>query len=362
MRSRIGILFVAVAAFVLASCQDKGESADKISVLKVDKSLVQVDAAGGDYTVSYTSVGEAYGKVALADIDADWVKITDVTAIGVGIKVEPNETASDRSSKLVISGNGAKPVTVHILQSKVSDAKPAYRNFTVNISNVSSFSATVEVDPLNPSAYYYTDLFTAAQYEQYGEDYLVKSMFDYVVSMVAMSGVSDPRLLLYQGYYNTSYDENVSLDLRDDTDYYVLVLDMDVNESGNLISSGKGEFHKFRTLKASQVDMDFSFDIKGTQVEVTPSADFTYVCGVVSKAQWKEYADPRDAARDYIAIAKQYNMLETIVYSGKRLVDFTYLLESTGDYVVYAVGYRNSATDKGLTTEIVSQEFHYVAR
>ena len=80
--------------------------------------------------------------------------------------------------------------------------------------------------------------------------------------------------------------------------------------------------------RASQVEMTFTFDIKGTQVEVTPSADYTYVCGLCTKTQWNAYADANDAARDYIAIAKQYNMLESVVYTGKRTVDFTYLLEN----------------------------------
>lgn len=73
-------------------------------------------------------------------------------------------------------------------------------------------------------------------------------------------------------------------------------------------------------------------------------------------------SNSRDAARDYIAIAKQYNMLESVVYTGKRTVDFTYLLEKSGEYVVYAVGYRNASTDKGLTTEIQSQAFTYKAK
>lgn len=362
MRKSVVFMFLAAFAFVLSSCQDKGETAEKVSVIKVVETVLKFGPEGGEHTLLFTSVGEAYGKVAEAEVDEDWIEIQNVSSSSVQFAVAENASGQDRSSKLVLSGNGAKPVTVHIIQSKVSDSKPAYRNFTVGISKITSSSACIEVEPLNPAAYYYTDLFIASQYNTYGEAYLAKSMIDYVNNLVSLSGTDDPRVFMYRGYYNTDYDEKVSLDLRDNTDYYVAVLDMDVDESGSIISSGKGEFHKFRTLRASQVEMTFTFDIKGTQVEVTPSANYTYVCGLCTKAQWNAYADANDAARDYIAIAKQYNMLESVVYTGKRTVDFTYLLEKSGEYVVYAVGYRNASTDKGLTTEIQSQVFTYTAK
>lgn len=362
MRLSLKNLFIIVFAFVLASCQDKGKNLETVSVIKIENKLLKVGSDGGECIIPYTAVGKAYGKVVEVEVDAEWVELAEVTSTSVELSIVKNDTGADRTAKLVLSGYEAPEVTVRIVQSKVSDSKPAYSNFTVTISDMTSSSACVEVDPLNPSAYYYTDLFTASQYESYGEAKIVEAMLEYIGQMVSFSGATDPRVFLYQGYYNTSYDENVSLDLRDNTDYYVAVVGMDLDEGGNLVATDKGEFYKFRTLKASQVDMDFTFAISGSQVEVTPSADYTYVCGVASKSQWNAYSDYADAARDYIAIAKQYDMLETIIYTGKRTVDFTYLLEKSGEYVVYAVGYRNSEKDKGITTEISFKEFTYTAQ
>ena len=348
--------------FILISCQDKGETTNEVSVFKVNSNILKCTSEGGIVTLSYSSIGKAYGKIPDVEVDQDWVCVDNVFSTSIELSVEANDSQSDRNAKLVISGYNADPVTVHIIQSKESDSQQPYKNFTVNITDISSSSAKIEIDPLNPSAYYYTDLFTASQYDTYGEDYLIQSIIDYIANLMSFSGAEDPRVFLYQGYYNTAYDENASMDLRDNTDYYVAVVGMNVSEDGTISVKDKGEFHKFRTLKASQVDMTFTFDIKGTQVEVTPSADYTYVCGVASKSQWDAYVDPSDAARDYIAIAKQYSMLETIVYTGKRIVDFSYLLETSGEYVVYAVGYRNTNTDKGLTTDIQSQTFTYTAK
>ena len=355
-------IFIVVSALGLVSCQEKDNSSDEASVIKVENKLLKFDSEGGECVIPYTSIGNAYGKLVDVDVDAEWVELENITSTSVELSIGKNDTGVDRTAKVVISGYEAPEVIVRIVQSKVSDSTPAYSNFTVTISDITSSSACIEVDPLNPSAYYYTDLLTASLYESYGESKIVENMLDYITQMVPISGATDPRVFLYQGYYNTSYDENVSLDLRDNTDYYVAVVGMDVDEEGNLVTTGKGEFYKFRTLKASPVDMDFSFAISGSQVEVTPSDDYTYVCGVASKSQWDAYSDHADVARDYIAIAKQYGMLETIIYSGKRLVDFTYLLEKSGEYVVYAVGYRNSEKDKGITTEISFNEFTYTVQ
>jgi hypothetical protein len=360
LRRILNAFWTAALCVLTLSCEDKNAgSADDISIFKVEKSLYSVPAEGGSLVIPYTFRGGARGKTATVTTDASWVSIETVNAEQISLEIEANADGTDRSATILLSADGVEGASVHLLQSKVSDSSQAYSNFTVTTSNITSSGVDVEVEPLNPSAYYYTDLFTASQYDAYGEAYIVNSILSYVSSMASYAGVDDPRVLLYQGYYNSATDENVSLDLRDDTDYYVVVVDVDFDEEGNIISSGKGVFHKFHTAKATQVDLDFTFEISGVRVNVTPSADYTYVCGLVSKANWDEYTNKCDAARDYIAIAKQYSMLDSIVLKGKSTVDFTYLLEASGEYVVYAVGYRNTDKDKGISSEISYQVFTY---
>ncbi len=354
-------IFLSVLSGVLVlSCEDKNASrTDQVSEFRVAKSLYKIDANGGEVTVKYSSSGNAAGKIAEVSTDAEWIEVKSANSNKIILGVEENVSSQDRTATLLLTADGVESVTLHLLQSKVSDSTPAYSNFTITTSNITSSSVDVEVEPLNPSAYYYTDLFAASQYDAYGETYIVNSVLNYVANLISYSGVEDPHQLLYQGYYNSAYDENVSLDLRDDTDYYVVAVDVDFDASLNMITSGKGVFHKFHTAQAKQVEMDFTFRINGTLVEVTPSADYTYVCGIVSKSQWDAYADKKDAARDYVAVAKQYDMLDTIVLSGKNTVDFTYLLESAGEYVVYAAGYRNTSADKGISSEVSYQTFTF---
>ena len=105
--------------------------------------------------------------------------------------------------------------------------------------------------------------------------------------------------------------------------------------------------------------MTFDIKVNGSVVEIVPSAGYTYVCGLASKASWDEYKDPKDVARQYISTAKSYDMLDQIVYSGRQSLSLSSSIESSGEYVVYAVGYRKADTDSGLTTDISYVTFTY---
>lgn len=75
MRKSVVFMFLAAFAFVLSSCQDKGETAEKVSVIKVEENVLKFGPERGEHTLLFTSVGEAYGKVAEAEVDEDWVEI-----------------------------------------------------------------------------------------------------------------------------------------------------------------------------------------------------------------------------------------------------------------------------------------------
>lgn len=99
--------------------------------------------------------------------------------------------------------------------------------------------------------------------------------------------------------------------------------------------------------------------MSGTTLTVTPSADYTYICGVTSKAAWDECEDHADIARQYVTIAKKYSMLDKLVLTGRQTSDFSDIIENSGTYVAYAFGYRKSSSDSGVTTEVAHIEFNY---
>lgn len=353
-------ILLAFLPAVVISCGDSGKITVDPSSFVVEKTLYKLEAAGGDLNISYSIRGAAEGQVAEVFPADSWIEVIDVDASTITLNIAANDTRADRTGRLVLSGDNVKDLTLHISQSKVSDSTPIYGSYSIDVTNITTSYLDVEVTPVNPNAYYYTNLLTDASYSTMTESQLVAAYAKNMLDMADIYG-GDPHGFLYRGYFNTAEAGNVSLDLRDDTDYRVFAFDLDFDENNTPIYSGKVESVKVRTKRASQVSMTFEIEFKeNATVTVTPSnSSYSYVCGIAPKAEWDEYAEKKDAARDFIDIAKQYGMLENALYYGQRDVDFMYLLDGHGTYVVYAVGYRNSTTDRGLTTGICFEEFEF---
>lgn len=350
----------ALAVVLVLSCdKDNGKTAVTDSSFKVESSIVNVGVSGGTVSVAYSIEGPEAGSTAEVATETPWLKIGAVTSDGFELVAAANGSGADRTGKVTLACGGTVPLTLHVLQSKESDAVPVYSKFEITVGNEKTYSADVEISPVDPSAYYYTNIVTGKQYETYGADGIVAALANQVAYMASMIGDNDPHLLLYRGYYNTATDMENELDLNDNTEYYVVAFNMDFDDDGSVVMDGKGEFTKFRTSRASQVDMTFDINVSSSSVEVKPSAGYTYVCGVASKSSWDEYADHADVARDYISVAKSYDMLDRIVCSGTYSCSLSDIVESPGEYVYYAVGYRSAGEDRGLTTDVAYVTFTY---
>lgn len=350
----------ALASVLVLSCdKDGGKTAVTDSSFNVESSIVNVGVSGGTVSVAYSIEGSAAGSTAEVTTETPWLKIGAVTSETFELVAAANGSGADRTGKVALACEGTAPLVLHVLQSKESDAVPVYSKFEITVSDEKTYSAAVEISPVDPSAYYYTNIVTGKQYETYGADGIVAALANQVVYMASMIGDNDPHLLLYQGYYNTATDMENELDLNDNTEYYVVAFNMDFGEAGTVIMDGKGEFCKFRTSRASQVDMKFDINVTSSSVEVKPSAGYTYICGVASKASWDEYTDHSDVARDYISVAKSYDMLDKIMCTGTVKYNLSDIVETPGEYVYYAVGYRSSGEDRGLTTDVAYVTFTY---
>lgn len=342
------------------SCNGGLELSEELSCIKVDKTLLGVGPEAEVLNVDYTIEGPAEGLVPDVSVNDAWISVGENTGSSITLNIAANNSGADRLGSVKLSGEKLKDLTLYISQSKVSDASTPHNSFVLDVGNVTTSSLALEVSPVNPTAYYYTNLLTEATYLTMSEAELVAAYAANILEYAAVYQI-DPHSFLYQGYFNSAESEAAALDLRDDTDYRVFAFDLDFDAQQNPVASGKVESVKVRTSRASQVQMTFDFEKKsGAVVTVKPSTSaYSYICGIASKSQWDEYADKKDAARDYIDIAKQYNMFETILFYGQRDEDFMYLVEEPGVYVVYAVGYRNSETDRGITTDIQFKEFTF---
>ena len=345
------IIFAVVFSALAVSCGGSGDDPVIPSVVKVDSHLFKADVAGGEVSVPYSIEGYAAARISVSEVTLD--KVT--------LKVEPNSDKSDRTGRVLLSAENASPVVLHILQSKESDAKPIFNRFKIQVSDIKTSSVKVEVTPVDPSELYYCTIVNQSDLKQYGSyEKIAALLLDNLAYMASMiPDGADPNTLLYLGYFNSAEDANTSMDLNDNSEYAVIAFNVHFDETGTVVYDGGLEYCKFRTRQATQVDMTFSLSMSGTTLTVTPSADFTYICGVTSKAAWDECEDHADIARQYVSIAKKYSMLDKLVLTGRQSSDFSDIIETSGKYVAYAFGYRKSSSDSGVTTEVAHIEFNY---
>lgn len=355
------IIFAVVFSALAVSCGGSGDDPVIPSVVKVDSHLFKADVAGGTVSVPYSIEGYAAASLVEVSSEAAWISVSEVTLDKVTLKVEPNSDKSDRTGRVLLSAENASPVVLHILQSKESDAKPIFNRFKIQVSDIKTSSVKVEVTPVDPSELYYCTIVNQSDLKQYGSyEKIAALLLDNLAYMASMiPDGADPNTLLYLGYFNSAEDANTSMDLNDNSEYAVIAFNVHFDETGTVVYDGGLEYCKFRTRQATQVDMTFTLSMSGTTLTVTPSADYTYICGVTSKAAWDECEDHADIARQYVSIAKKYGMLDKLVLTGRQSSDFSDIIETSGKYVAYAFGYRKSSSDSGVTTEVAHIEFNY---
>ncbi len=352
-------IFTVFSILSLAVSCGKEGTETPLSEFKLTNYLFDADVSGGELVIPYTIEGDAAGAVAEASVKESWLSVGEVTAESVTLEVAPNTDGTDRSGEVVLSASKTSSVTVHIVQSKVSDAKPYFSKYSISVTDIKTSTVTVEITPVDASARYYCTILSKSELDKYGQAQCVSLLVNNLVYLASMltDGV-DPNLLLYQGYFNSSTDES-SMDLNDNTEYCVIAFDMAFDESGSPVYSGKSEVYKFRTRQATQVDMTFDLSMSGVRLNIKPSADYTYICGVTSKKNWEEYDDPMKIAQQYVTLAKNYSMMESVLRSGTWTEDFSDMIETSGEYVAYAFGYRNSTSDGGITTKVTYLPFSY---
>lgn len=354
------------AMFAVVSCTkpSSGETADsefKIRSVEIAKNegsqlsanAVKMGAAGGQITFEYDIVGPRVGNIAEVKCEENYVKVGRVYQTGFTVTVDPNETGADRVARIEMSGSGVKPLIITVLQSKESTSEEVYKNYKVEISDVTSFSAKFKVIPVDPTLTYSYSVVRKSDYDKVGKDAYIEAIISQIKQYAAISG-SPLNSFLVQ---NTMTDSQTSY--RDDTEYYVVLFDLSFDASGAASYSGEVELKSFKTEKAAQTGTTFSLSINGSRMIVSPSdASTTYVCDVLTKEAWDELGNPVDAAWTYITTMRSYNSLTLL--RGVYNADISESLDVKGtQYVAFAVGYRDDADDKGLSTEVKYEIFTY---
>ena len=348
-------LFAGLLCLGLFSCgKDNPDTEEVSSTFNVEKRLLTVGVDGGSFNFDYSISGPKEGNVAEVSSDSDWIKVGMVFNSSFSLVVAPNDTGEDREATITMTCDGVKPLKVVVMQSRKKEDTPIFSNYEITVSDVTTSSAKIRVVPVDAGKTYFCDVVKKSDFDSMEADDYIEARISQIKEKLAMSPGAALSSFLIKGTIEVSNSS-----LYDRTDYYVTSFDLSFNDAdGTAAYSGNIDKTAFSSLSAPASKMNLQLVHKGDFVTVTSDMSDGYICHVMRKDYWEEFAHPDDAAHVYISMLKGYNSLE--IHTGAVQID----LEAENcikgqQYVAYAVGYRDSATDGGLTTEVKFIEFTY---
>lgn len=357
------ILFCIAAlifGILLPSCtKSSGEGGeDYSSSFNVNPKVLKAGVAGGEFFVDYGISGPMEGGVAEVTADSPWIHVRSVYNSEFVCSVDPNETGKDRTGRIRLSCRQTRPLDLMVIQG-TGGGETIYSNYKIEVSDITTSTCRVRVTPVDAGKTYIWTPVRKIDYEKGTPEEHIKACIDRVEELAVRAG-STPDKFLASGILDTDLlEEDNRPALFDRTDYYLTVFDISYDKSTKKFSySGKIDLLEFRTLSAPASDMKFEILYSDGAVTVRPSKSDTYIFNYVLKEAW-DSVDPDYAAHYYITYFSTSGSLE--IHSG------TYRADLTGDkdmvkgekYVAFAVGYRDSAVDGGLTSEVNYIEFTY---
>lgn len=353
------------AAIVFAACGGNAEDNEEpTSTFDVKVKLLSIGSEGGKLAVDYSIKGSKEGNTAEVTTDNDWIHLGRIYSTTFSFNVDKNETGADRTGEIKMTCKGVQPLTLVVSQSKVGSSSQAYNKFKIEVSEITTSSARVVITPVNAAETYLYSIVSKADYDRCSDDVdYIKKRIDQIKELSAVSGAK-PASFLNSGNFDTSKLTSANKQtVYDNTVFYAVAFDLAFDDKGTPSYSGKLDKVEFRTKKATPVNMTLTLNMSGTYLNVSSSSSSdTWICDVTTKESWDELPTPEDVAHTYVNTMLQYSAVTggLTLYKGNQSVNVESSLTEKGkEYVAYAVGYRQSDTDGGLTTEVKYITFKY---
>jgi hypothetical protein len=244
-------------------------------------------------------------------------------------------------------GNGGNPT-------------PNQTSFTINVSEITSSSATVSVTPSDNSTYYFDVI-----EKEYLDQYIIKK--DFATEMVA-------ELKSYLEEYGYTLDMVLSVgrdvysydgELDANTVYYAYAFGIS-NDGAITTDVTVKEFTTLSSGSDSGSTSNNTFEIavsgvtsNSATVSVYPSNNDTYYFDVYDKATVDQYGDINTFAAEYIASLKEYltengYTFADVLSSGADSYSFEGVLEANTVYYAFAFG---ASSNGAITTDVTSKTF-----
>ena len=350
-------LFLMITAALLAvSCSEKNIGEETAAKIIIGTKSINAAAEGGKYDFGYTIEGNYDGNIYVG-YDCDWITV-DVGDSSIFLDIEPNPSEDARTATLSFGVNGSDAVFVLVVQKGKTPEPVNEEMFSIDVADITTNSATVSIAPAggHNKTYLYS-VVDKKSYELYGSKAYIEACIKQIDYLIELSIKYDPVPRTFGDFLLRNASVNPASSLNDDTEYYAVAFDLDVNKK----YSGNITLKEFKTNKAAQSSNKFKLQMQGSVLSVTTTNNDTYICDVLTKESWSEFATPREVAQMFVSTMKSYGYLGMYIVSGSQSKDFASTLDHSGNYVAYAFGYSDDSRTGGITTEIEYIEFSYKA-
>ena len=350
----------AFAALVLAvSCGEKRVETETSSFV-VESSVIRSGADGGEGWVNYSISGPKAGSTATVTSGSEWITVKDVFSTEFRYSIVKNDSGADRTGDIVLSCDGTKPLHLRVIQSGTSGGGEVFRNFEMSISDITTSTCRIQIRPVDAGKTYVYAIVRKAEYDRETPESYIRTRISQIEEMAAINAQS-PSVYLSRGTVDTdNLPSNQRPSLYDRTDFYLTAFDLSYDESTKKFSySGDVDKVQFRSASATPSSMKIEIVRSGNLLTFRSDGKDSYICDLMDKASWDELDSPDYAAHLYLLYSRNFGYFAS--YTGTRVVDLSQddeMVKGTV-YVAYAVGYRDSETDGGLTTGVEHIEFTY---
>lgn len=236
--------------------------------------------------------------------------------------------------------------------------------FEIKTSDVTTWSAKLEITPSEDSAPYYYGVISKDDYEALKtDDALISSAIEHLQEVAA----------LYESDYTAVAKSKASVGevsavkdgFSSETDYYAyaFAFSEDYLTGNSLVKTA------FRTGKVESVDCSFSIDITGVgattaKISVTPTdGDCYYFCDFVTAEEYEKYGGDGGIIQSNAELIRSALEIYEMAGYSKSVTDFlekgsssfeSTKLKAETDYVVFAFGMDPSCTG---TTGVTKKDF-----
>ena len=218
-------------------------------------------------------------------------------------------------------------------------------NFEIEVTNVGYDTATITVTPDNDKAFYFVNVFSLEDYQNYGGDESafaahINKLRNYYYGL----GATADQMVANLGYVGT---KSLSVeDLKAGTKYMAYAIGIDERFVANSLAT----VVEFETIAAEVADLTFEVEITKIDYDhiegsVTPSNnDDTYICSVqyASSLEWSESEEA--FVESIVDDITAWEDIENALKRGPMSLNSISGLQPNTDYIVVCFGYDGAPT------------------